>query len=231
MMWQFISRKQQRSPLRSGPARFTHDDRRARPAVRARPRCCGFWNLVSAHAWSENFRKRNGHTWWRAPIDFKCIENHGGTCSSEKQVELVPRLSRNRPRCCEKEVLSAPGVGFSNFTNHLVFSSTCTTKRLRRWSFWHEKWFCSLRAFFVYCWAFDRTAKSASTTVVEHGTSAGYLCVRKNGCKMIRFTSAVHLGLILLSQWGKHKGFVKHFFFNKKWKREASDFFQLPLAA
>ena len=54
------------------------------------------------------------------------------TASSELQVELLPRLSRNLSHCCEKE-LSAPGVGFSNFeTNYLVFSNTNTTKRLRR---------------------------------------------------------------------------------------------------
>ena len=56
------------------------------------------------------------------------------TASSELQVELLPRLSRNLPRCCEtEELLSAPGVGFSNFqTNYLVFSNASTTKRLRR---------------------------------------------------------------------------------------------------
>ena len=33
------------------------------------------------------------------------------TASSELQVELLPRLSRNLSHCCEKG-LSAPGVGF-----------------------------------------------------------------------------------------------------------------------
>ena len=52
------------------------------------------------------------------------------TASSELQVELLSRLSRNLSRCCEKG-LSAPGVGFSNFeTNYLVFSNTSKTKRL-----------------------------------------------------------------------------------------------------
>ena len=71
-------------------------------------------------------------------IDLKCIENHMAvhcTASSELQVGLLPRLSRNLSRCCEKEGLSAPSVGFSNFEfNYLVFSSTSTTKRLHRWS-------------------------------------------------------------------------------------------------
>ena len=54
------------------------------------------------------------------------------TASSELQVELLPRLSRNLSHCCEKG-LPAPGVGFSNFeTNYLVFSNTGTTKRLHR---------------------------------------------------------------------------------------------------
>ena len=67
------------------------------------------------------------------------------TASSELQVELLPRLSRNHSRCCEKG-LSAPGVRFSNFeTSYLVFSNTRTTKRLGRWSFWYDKWFCSLK--------------------------------------------------------------------------------------
>ena len=39
-------------------------------------------------------------------IDFKCIENHGGTTRSELQVDLLPRLSRNLPRGYEKELLN-----------------------------------------------------------------------------------------------------------------------------
>ena len=67
------------------------------------------------------------------------------TASSKLQVEFLPRLSRNLSRCCEKG-LSAPGVGFSNFeTNYLVFSNTSTTKRLREWNFWYDKWFCSCK--------------------------------------------------------------------------------------
>ena len=67
------------------------------------------------------------------------------TASSELQVELLPRLSRNLSHCCEKG-LSAPGVGFSNFeTNYLVVSNTSPTKRLRTWSFWYDKWFCSFK--------------------------------------------------------------------------------------
>ena len=67
------------------------------------------------------------------------------TASSELQVELLPRLSRNLSHCCEKG-LSAPGVGFSNFdTNYLFFSSISRTKRLRMWSFWYDKWFCSFK--------------------------------------------------------------------------------------
>ena len=43
----------------------------------------------------------------------------------------------------------------------------------------------------MYCRAFGQTAKSASTAVAELGTCAGYQHVRRNGCKPIRFTSAV----------------------------------------
>ena len=63
----------------------------------------------------------------------------------------------------------------------------------------------------MYCGAFGRTAKSASTVVAELGTCAGYQHVRRNGCKPIRFTSALLLGLIFLFQRGKHEGFVKYF--------------------
>ena len=77
-------------------------------------------------------------------IDSKCIENHGGTLHSCKwssfqdcQGIFLVVARKDSPR---------PGVGFSNFeTNYLVFSSTSTTKRLRRWSFWYEKWFCLLK--------------------------------------------------------------------------------------
>ena len=45
-----------------------------------------------------------------------------------------------------EEGLSAPGVGFSNFeTNYLFFNSISRTKRLRMWSFWYDKWFCSFK--------------------------------------------------------------------------------------
>ena len=57
-----------------------------------------------------------------------------------------------------------------------------------------------LRTCLVYCRAFGRTAKSAPTAVAEHKTSAGYERVRRNGCKPIRFTSAVLRGLVFLSQ-------------------------------
>ena len=83
-----------------------------------------------------------------APVDitihtYRTMVN--STASSELQVELLPRLSRNLSHCCEKG-LSAPGIGFSNFeTNSLVFSNTSKTKRLRRWSFWYDKWFCSFK--------------------------------------------------------------------------------------
>ena len=61
------------------------------------------------------------------------------TASSELQVELLPRLSRNLSHCCEIG-LSAPGVGFSNFdTNYLFLSSISRTKRLRMLSFWYDK--------------------------------------------------------------------------------------------
>ena len=36
--------------------------------------------------------------------------------------------------------------------------------------------------------------------------------MRKNGCKPIRLTSAVLLGLVFRCHWGKHEGFVKYFF-------------------
>ena len=51
---------QQRWPLRSGPAHCRSDDRQARSALRARPSCCGFWNLVNAQAW-----KLLQAYWWR----------------------------------------------------------------------------------------------------------------------------------------------------------------------
>ena len=68
-----------------------------------------------------------------------------------------------------------------------------------------------LRTCLVYCRTFGRTPKSASTAVAEHGTSAGYQRVRRNGCKPIRLPSAVLLGLVFCCQWGKHEGFVKYF--------------------
>ena len=42
---------QQRWPLRLGLARWAHDVTIDKHAVGARPSCCGFWNLVNAHAW------------------------------------------------------------------------------------------------------------------------------------------------------------------------------------
>ena len=118
------------------------------------------------------------------------------TASSELQVELLPRLSRNLLHCCEK-ALSAPGVGFSNFeTNYLVFSNTSTTKHCVGEVFGTINDSVRLRTSLMYCRAFGRTAKSASTAVAELGTCAGYQHVRRNGCKPIRFTSAVLLRLV-----------------------------------
>ena len=68
-----------------------------------------------------------------------------------------------------------------------------------------------LKTCLVYCRTFGRTPKSASTVVAEHRTSAGYQRVRRNGCKPIRLTSAVLLGLVFRRQGGKHEGFVKYF--------------------
>ena len=101
------------------------------------------WSTLSSHSADATFRRPNEFFLValfakNVAIDLKCIENHGGKpwltpqASSELQVELLPRLSRNLSRCCEKG-LSAPGVGFLNFeTNYLVFSNTSTTKRLHR---------------------------------------------------------------------------------------------------
>ena len=58
----------------------------------------------------------------------------------------------------------------------------------------------ALRTSLVYCRTFGRTAKSAPTVVAEHTTSAGYKRVRRNRCKLIRFTSAVLHGLVFLCQ-------------------------------
>ena len=70
-----------------------------------------------------------------------------------------------------------------------------------------------LRTCLVYCRTFGRTPKSASTAVAEHGTSAGYQRVRRNGLQTnSAVTSAVLLGLVFRCQWGKHEGFVNYFF-------------------
>ena len=135
------------------------------------------------------------------------------TANSELQVELLPRLSRNLSHCCEKG-LSAPGVGFSNFeTNYLFFSSISRTKRLRMWSFWYNKWFCSFKNLSRVLPNLRSNAKvsfDGGGGARDHA-SAGYQRVRRNGCKPIRLTSAVLLGLVFCCQWGKHEGFVKYF--------------------
>ena len=46
--------------------------------------------------------------------------------SSGLQVGLLPRLSKNLSRSCEKEGLSAPGVGFLNFETNYPFSAAPT---------------------------------------------------------------------------------------------------------
>ena len=134
------------------------------------------------------------------------------TASSELQVELLPRLSRNLSHCCEKG-LSAPGVGFSNFeTNYLLFSSISRTKRLRM-SLWYDKWFCSFKNLSRVL----PNHRSNAKVSFDGGGGARDQCgimgqrVRRNGCKPIRLTSAVLLGLVFRCQWGKHEGFVKYF--------------------
>ena len=135
------------------------------------------------------------------------------TASSELQVELLPRLSRNLSHCCEKG-LSAPGVGFSNFeTNYLFFSSISRTKRLRMWSFWYDKWFCSFKNLSRVLPNLQSNAKVS----FDGGGGARDQC-RIPACAEewlhtdSAVTSAVLLGLVFRCQWGKHEGFVKYFF-------------------
>ena len=122
------------------------------------------------------------------------------TASSELQVELLPRLSRNLSHCCEKG-LSAPGVGFSNFeTNYLFSAASAEPSACVCEVFGTISDSVRLRICLVYCRTFGRTPKSASTAVAEHGTSAGYQRVRRKGCKQIRLTSAVLFGLVFRCQ-------------------------------
>ena len=122
------------------------------------------------------------------------------TASSELQVELLPRLSRNLSHCCEKGP-SAPGIGFSNFETIIWSSATpaqpsaCVGE-----VFGTISDSVRLRTSLVHCRAFGRTANSALTAVVELGTCAGNQHVRRNDCKPIRFTGAVLLGLVFLSK-------------------------------
>ena len=61
-------------------------------------------------------------------IDFKCIENHGGTTRSKKWTSSQD---------CQ-------GI-FLELLNCLFLSNTSKTKRLCRWSFRYGKWFCSFK--------------------------------------------------------------------------------------
>ena len=133
------------------------------------------------------------------------------TASSELQVELLPRLSRNLSHCCEKG-LSAPGVGFSNFeTNYLFFSSISRTKRLRMWSFWYDKWFCSFKNLSRVLPNLRSNAKvnfdggGGARDQCGIPSVCGGMVAKRFGC------SAVLLGLVFRCQWGKHEGFVKYF--------------------
>ena len=142
------------------------------------------------------------------------------TASSELQMELLPRLSRNIPRCCEKG-LSATGVGFSNFeTNLLVSAASARPSACVGEVFGTISDSVTLRTCLVYCRTFGRTAKSALTAeVAEHGTTADQR-VRRDGCKPIPFTSYVLPRLVFLSQQGTHEGFVKYVLqFRSKGKR------------
>ena len=117
------------------------------------------------------------------------------TASSELHVELLPRLSKNLPRCCEKELLSAPGVGFSNFeTNNLVFSITSTTKCLRRWGFWYNKWFCSFKNLSRVLPSLRSNGKSQlrrrwwSTGLVQDTSVCGGMVANRFGLLVLRFS-------------------------------------------
>ena len=124
------------------------------------------------------------------------------TASSELQVELLPRLSRNLSHCCEKG-LSAPGVGFSNFeTNYLFSAASAEPSACVCEVFGTISDSVRLRTCLVYCRTFGRTPKSASDGgggARDHA-SAGHQRVRRNGCKPIRLTSAVLLGLVFRCQ-------------------------------
>ena len=145
------------------------------------------------------------------------------TASSELQVELLPRLSRNLSHCCEKG-LSAPGVGFSNFeTNYLFFSSISRTKRLRMGSFWYDKWFCSFKNLSRVLPNLRSNAKVSFDGGGGARDQCGIpACAEEWLQTDSAVTSAVLLGLVFRCQWGKHEGFVKYFFrlIKKQWKRE-----------
>ena len=97
-----------------------------------------------------------------------------------------------------------PGVGFSNFeTNYLFSAASAEPSACVCEVFGTISDSVRLRTCLVYCRTFGRTPKSASTAVAEHGTSAGYQRVRRNGCKPIRLTSAVLLGLVFRCQSGE----------------------------
>ena len=134
------------------------------------------------------------------------------TASSELQVELLPRLSRNLSLCCEKW-LSAPGVGFSNFeTNYLFFSSISRTKCLRMWSCWCDKWFCSFKNLSRVLPNLRSNAKvsfdGGGGATDQCGPPA---CAEKWLQTDSAITSAVLLGLVFRCQWGKYEGFGKYF--------------------
>ena len=135
------------------------------------------------------------------------------TASSELQVELLPRLSRNLSHCCEKG-LSAPGVGFSNFeTNYLFFSSISRTKRLSMWSFWYDKWFCSFKNLSRVLPNLRSNAKVSFDGGGGARDQCGIpACAEEWLQTDSAVTSAVLLGLVFRCQWGKHEGFVKYFF-------------------
>ena len=172
----------------------------------------------------------------KVAIDLKCIENHGG------KPWLTPQLAQlsGAPSEIVEEsfaLLRERTLGAWRWIFKLwdqlssVQQNQHTTKRLRRWSFGTISDSVRLRASLVYCRAFGRTAKSASTAVAELENCAWYQHVRRNGWKPIRFTSAVLLGLVFLSHWGTHKGFVKYFLrlrSNGKEKREIFCNFRQP---
>ena len=107
------------------------------------------------------------------------------TASSELQVELLPRLSRNLRIVARKDSRRL-ALDFQTLRPIIYFSAASAEPSACVWEvFGTISDSVRLRTCLVYCRTFGRTPKSASTAVAELGTSAGYQRVRRNGCKPI----------------------------------------------